>query len=129
VADFFERVKSGVSKGITTVSVKSKEAIESTKTKGQIGTLEGQKKSDLAELGNIVYTMFLKDSFDGQRIKEKCEAIRGLESQIKNKEEELREIHLKAQVALGKPTAISTCDCGAEIYEGDKFCGKCGKKV
>ncbi|MBU1182089.1 MAG: zinc ribbon domain-containing protein [Proteobacteria bacterium] len=129
MTDFFEKVKQGVGKGITTVSVKSKEVIETTKIKGQIGTLQEQKKSDLEELGNIVYTMFLKDSFDMERVKEKCETIRGLGSQIKDKEVELRQTHLKAQEALGKPKAIGICDCGAEIYEGVKFCGKCGKKI
>ena len=129
MADFFDKVKQGIGKGITTVSVKSKEAIENTKLKGQIGTLQEQKKSALEELGNIVYTMFLKGSFDEERFKGKCEAIAGIDRQIKEKEEELRQIHCKAEEALGRPKAIGICDCGAEIYEGVKFCGKCGKKV
>jgi ribosomal protein L40E len=129
MADFFEKVKQSVGKGLTTVSVKSKEMLETTKIKGKIGTLQEQKKSALEELGNIVYTMFLKGSLDEERIKGKCEAIRGLDNQIEEKEKELKEIYLKAQEALGKPKAIAVCDCGAEIYEGAKFCGKCGKKV
>lgn len=130
MADFFDKIKQGVGKGITTVSVKSKEVFETTKLKGQIGTLQGQKREALEELGNIVYNLFLKGGFDEERInKGKCEAIAGLDRQIKEKEEELRQIHLKAEEALGRPKAISICDCGAGIYEGSKFCGKCGKKV
>jgi NADH pyrophosphatase NudC (nudix superfamily) len=129
MADFFDKVKQGIGKGITTVSVKSKEALETTKLKGQIVTLQERKKSALEELGNIVFTMFLKGSFDEERIKGKCEIIRGLDSQIKEKEDELRQVHLKAQEALGLPKAVAVCNCGAEIYEGTKFCGKCGQKA
>jgi len=73
--------------------------------------------------------MVLKDSFGMERVKGKCETMRGLDTQVKDKEGELKQIHLKAQEALGEPKAIGICDCGAEIYEGAKFCGKCGKKV
>jgi NADH pyrophosphatase NudC (nudix superfamily) len=73
--------------------------------------------------------MFFKESFDEERIKGKCEAIRGLDSQIKEKEEELKQVYLKAQEALGLPKTVAVCSCGAEIYEGTKFCGKCGKNV
>ena len=127
--DFFDKVKQGIGKGITTVSVKSKEALETTKLKGLIGKLQEQKESSLEELGNIVFTMFLKGKFDEKRIKEKCEIIRELDSRIKDKEEELKQIHLKAQEALGLPKAVAICNCGAEMYEGTKFCGKCGKRI
>ncbi len=127
--DFFDKIQKGVGKGIHKVGAKTKEMIESTKIKGQIKILEDQKKSALEELGNIVFTMFLKDNFDMGRIKEKCKNIKELNSQIEEKEEELRQIYLVAQEALGKPRAVSICECGAEIYEGAKFCGKCGKKV
>jgi hypothetical protein len=129
MTDFFDKVKQGIGKGITTVSVKSKEALETTKLKGLIGTLQERKKSSLEELGNIVFTMFLKGKFDEKRIKEKCEIIGELDSEIKEKEEELKQVHLKAQEALGLPRAVAVCNCGAEIYEGTKFCVKCGKRV
>lgn len=127
--NFFEKIQKEIGKGIEKVSIKTKETIESTKIKGQIKILEEQKKSAIEELGNIVFMMFLKDNFDMEKIKEKCKNIKELNSQIKEKEEELRQIHLVAQEALGKPRAVSICECGAEIYEGAKFCGKCGKKV
>ncbi len=129
MADFFDKVKQGIDKGITTVRVKSKEVIETTKIKGQIRAIQERKNAALEELGNIVYTMFLKGGFDEERAKEKCEGIRGLDSQIKEKEKELNQIHLQTEEALGKPKAVAICDCRAEIYEGAKFCGKCGKRV
>jgi len=129
MGDFFDKAKQSIGKGITKVSVKSKEMLETTKLKGQIGTLCERKKGALEELGNVVYIMFLKNTFDQERIKAKCEAIKVLDSQIKEKEEELKEIHRKADEALGKPKVVAVCGCGADIYEGAKFCAKCGKKI
>lgn len=129
MADFFERIKQSIEKGITFASVKSKELLEATKLKTHIQTLQEQKRITLEELGNIVYIMFIKEVSDENRIRKKCEAIRELDSQIKENEEELRQVHLKAQEALGKPKTIAVCDCGAEIYKGAKFCRKCGKKI
>jgi hypothetical protein len=52
-----------------------------------------------------------------------------LDDQIKQKENELMETHAKAHEALGKPKPIAICTCGAELFEGAKFCGKCGARI
>lgn len=129
MADFFDKLKQGVGKGVTTVSVKSKEMLEASKLKSLVADIQRQKKVALEELGNIVYTMHLKGSFDEERLRTKSAGIVALDEQIKQKENELGEIHAKAQEALGKPKPVGTCACGAEIPEGAKFCGKCGAKV
>lgn len=129
MAEIFDKLKKGMEKSATVISVKSKEIIEATKVKDKIGTIKGHKRSAIEELGNTVYAMFNQGSFDEAKIRNKCEEIAALEKEIKEKEKELESIHQKAQEALKdyKPTAL--CDCGAAIYEGDKFCGKCGRKV
>ena len=109
--------------------MKSKEVLETTKIKSQINGLAEQKKALLEELGNIMYTMFLKGGFDEERLKTKSSAVAAVDDQIKHKEDELKEVHLKAQEALGRPKPITVCACGEAIYEGTKFCGKCGMKV
>lgn len=129
MADFFNKVKQGIGKGVATASVKSKEALDATKIKSQIHEFEDQKKALLEELGNIVYVMSFGDGFDGERLKTKCSAVAALDDQIKKKGEELKEVHMKAAEALGKPKAIATCTCGEEIHEGTKFCGKCGTRI
>jgi NADH pyrophosphatase NudC (nudix superfamily) len=129
MADFLDKVKQGFGKGVTTVSVKSKELLETSKLKSQIAEVQKQKKEALEELGNIVYTMFLKGAFDDERLQAKSMAIAALDEQIKAKENELMETRARAQEALGKPKPIGVCACGAEIHEGTKFCGKCGAKV
>jgi predicted polyphosphate/ATP-dependent NAD kinase len=129
MGDFLQKVKQGIGKGVTTASVKSKQVVETTKIKSQISGLEERKKAMLEELGNIVYVMVSKSEIDQERLKAKCSAIAAVDSEIKQKQEELREVHLKAQQALGRPKPLKVCDCGEAIYEGTKFCGKCGKRV
>jgi NADH pyrophosphatase NudC (nudix superfamily) len=129
MADFFDKLKQGVGKGVTTVSVKSREMLDISRLKSQIVEVQQQKREALEELGNIVHTMLAKGVLDEERLRTKNTAITALDEQIKQKESELTEIHAKAQEALGKPRPIAICACGAEIYEGAKFCGKCGKKV
>lgn len=129
VGNFFEKVKQGIGKGVTTVSVRSKEVFETTQIKSQISELQKRKGEALEELGNIVYTLFLKNEFNEERVRHRCAGIADLDRQIREKEEELRVIHAEAEERLGKPVAIGRCGCGAEIRAGSKFCGKCGRKV
>ncbi len=129
MVEFFDKLKQGVGKGVSTVSVKSKEVLETTKLKSQIADVQKQKKQALEELGNIVYAMHLKGSFDEERLRAKSAAITTLDDQIREKEKQLVETDAKAQEALGKPRPVGTWTCGAEIHEGTKFCGKCGAKV
>lgn len=129
MADLFNKLKQGLDKGVTAASVKSKEVIESTKLKSQIRDLQGRKREVLEELGNIVYTMFLQGGFDDALLREKAAALAALDNQIKQKEAEEKDIHIKAQEAMGKPKMAGVCSCGAELPVGAKFCGKCGRKT
>lgn len=129
MSDFFDKVKQGISKGVTTASVKSKELIEVTRLKSQITTVQNQKRSAIEELGNIVYTMFLKESIDEGRVKDKGAAIRKIDDQIKNLESEIVQVQNKARESLGEATSTGKCTCGTDLYEDTKFCGGCGKKV
>ena len=114
---------------MNTVGVKSKEILDTSKLKGQISIFERNKKEALEELGNIVYVMFQKNDFNTERIKSKCENISRIDLQINDTMEEIKNVQIKSQEALGKPRVIKICDCGAEINEGVRFCTKCGKKV
>ena len=127
MADFLDKVKQGIDKGVTVVSVRSKEALETARINGKIGALADRKKEALVELGSIVYAMYHEDptGVSGEA-KEKCKELIGLDAQIKEMEEALKEVHQEAKKELG----ISLCTaCGEELTEDDKFCRKCGRKV
>ena len=128
MADFFDKLKDGIGKGVTAASVKSKELLESNKVKGQIDNLQKQRRESLLELGSIVFTMFRKGGFDELVVNEKCSLVLSIDEQVKNKEQELRDIHIRAEEELGNPRPVDTCSCGADIFANTKFCGKCGAK-
>jgi NADH pyrophosphatase NudC (nudix superfamily) len=126
MADFFERVKKGLDKGLNTVSVKSQEVIETTKINSQISGLKDQIAKIQQELGAAVYEMNQQGVFDQNGIKEKCDAITELTRQIQAKEVELQAVHEKADAALGQ---LSCPNCKIKLAEDTKFCGNCGAKV
>lgn len=129
VADFFDKVKQGINKGVTTVSVRSKEALDTTKLKTQIDMLHVQKKERIEELGNVVYVMHLRGGFDEERFRAKCREIEGVDGQIKDKEAEMAQVRARSEEALGRQMPLGVCECGAEVFDSRKFCGRCGKKI
>ena len=131
--EFFDKLKKGLDKSVATVSVKSREVLETTQLRSQVRALQEEKQKALEELGSIAYTLFGQGKLEEgtERIRVKCEKLAALDQRILEKEEEIRQVHLKAQEALGggPKEALATCDCGVPIYEGTKFCGGCGKRV
>lgn len=88
------------------------------------------------DMGNAVYRSYKhKGAVNGESIHAKCAEIEGIEAEMEDWEERLRLVHLNAGKALGnvmalaKPRIAAVCECGAEIYEGTRFCGKCFKKT
>lgn len=129
MAEFFEKLKREVDKGVTNLSVKSREVLETSRLNSQMEVIEARKKEALEELGNIVYTMHQKGSLDAERLQAKCVALAALDEQIRQKQAELLALRAQTQEALGRPKPAAVCGCGAEIHEGAKFCGKCGSAV
>lgn len=126
MVDLFDRVKQGLDKGVAVVSVKSKEMMEVVKIKNQLGVLRDQRESAFSLLGEIVYQMYLQNGFNEEKIRNKCEIIALLASQILEKENDLRELHVRAEVALGKSFCIT---CGSQLPSGALYCSKCGEKI
>ncbi len=126
MVDLFDRVKQGIDKGVTVVSVKSKEMMEVAKIKNQLSVLRNQRECAFSVLGELVYQMYLQNGFNEEKIRNKCELIALLISQIHEKEGDLKELHLRAKVALGK-SFCTTCD--SELPSGAIYCSKCGEKT
>jgi hypothetical protein len=126
MADFLGKVKQGIDKGVTVVSVKSKEIMEVAKIKNQLGTLREEQERAFLILGENVYQMYMQNGFNEEKIRTKCEMITLLGSQIQEREVNLAQLHLRAEVALGK----SFCTfCMAELSVGAVFCSRCGEKI
>ena len=98
--------------------------------------LNTQKNNALGEHGTIVYTDIshgLPDISQGlsenKKVKDLCELMKGIDNQIKEKEEEILRLSDKVRGSILRLKLIPPCDCGTELYEGIKFCYECGKKV
>jgi NADH pyrophosphatase NudC (nudix superfamily) len=135
--DFLKRIKKEINKGITVVSAKSKELVDTAKINNQIAELIDQKNQTLQEIGLIVYQMSLatgdnNDASTGDgpnsetQIAVKCELITELNQQIEEKELELKKIRTDMQETLGKAICES---CGAAMAEDLKFCSNCGARM
>lgn len=126
MAELFNKVKQEIEKGISTVSLKSKEVLESMKIKKQMETLQEQIHITTCELGQIVYAGFSQNNPDQVPITEKCTAISALCTELKEKEAKLNLLRLETGEALGKTYCGK---CKTEIAEGSQFCGQCGEKI
>jgi hypothetical protein len=128
--------KDGVNKGLRIINVRSKEAYDTLKIKNTLRRLDRSKKEAVFDMGNTVYRAF---KHTGKIVEDtigaKCAEIEKIEAEIGEWEERLELVHTKAKKELGsvkalsKPKVVAYCDCGAQIYEGSKFCGECFKKV
>jgi len=133
---FFSKIKEGLNRGIRIVNVRSKEAYDTVLIKNRIRSLKKRRTDSVLEMGNMICRTFkYKGKINQDIIETKCADIENIEREIEKCEEELKIIHLNAEKALGsvkalvKPRVVSTCECGAEIYEGAAYCAKCSKKV
>jgi len=103
--------------------------LEIQNLKEQTGALNTHKKTALEELGTIVYTNISQGLSEEKNVKEMCDLMKGIDNQIKEKEEEILRISDKIKETILRLKPIPPCDCGTELYEGIKFCYQCGKKV
>jgi hypothetical protein len=86
---FLDDLKKNIETGVNVVSSKSKEMIDSTKTKLDIDALKKQKRAIFEEIGSMAYQMHVNGSFNEAALKEKCEGVTVIENQIKAKEAEV----------------------------------------
>jgi hypothetical protein len=135
--DFLNRIKKEINKGITVVSAKSKELVDTAKINNQITELTDQKAKTLQEIGQLVYQMSLatgdnSDAPSGDKpnseaqITAKCQLITELNQQIVEKELGLKKLRTDTQETMGKTICES---CGAAMEENVKFCSNCGARM
>jgi hypothetical protein len=136
VADFFDKLKQGLGKGVTIVSVRSKEMLDANRANSQIADIERQKRDALTELGSTVCAMLDSGHLDEEALRIARASIAKFDDQIVEKQQELARIHSDAELALAEAPEASpgkgdpaTCGCGLPIAVGAKFCRGCGKSL
>ena len=134
MADFFDKLKEQVTAGITTVTTKSRVAVETTRLRSQIRRVEKEKREALAQLGTRAYQEVCeRGHVEQDRIQEAVQRIQTLDQSIKELGKEITRLEALETAAPwpagGGENSIATCTCGAPVPEGGKFCATCGVDV
>lgn len=140
-SDTFQKLKSSVNRGITTISVKSASALEKTKLKTHIDTLNKEIEKDFTTVGLEAYRLWLAGGTDFSSLFAKYESIKNKHEQIDALNKEISSIDERDNQILGnaatsveepaadKPTRHFCSKCGAPYDAPVKFCRKCGNKM
>lgn len=134
MSDFVDKFKKSINQGINTVSVKSKEILDSNKVKSEINTLKLEKSNIMLQLGQNVYDTMKSQKFEINNIQEYINRIDEIIRKLDSKNSELEQIHLKAKEEIQNKNNESAtpgsaqCKCGAMINMNAKYCPKCGEK-
>ncbi|MDA3847113.1 MAG: hypothetical protein PF505_11325 [Vallitaleaceae bacterium] len=92
MADFFDKIKKGLNKATTTVSVKSTSMIEINKVKSELSALIKEKKVIFTEIGEKICSMKSSGSIDLSQVESMIEKTVDIESKITEYEEQIDSI-------------------------------------
>lgn len=135
-----DSLKGVLSKGLTTINVKTNNFMEESKCKTYISTLEKEIRDLKFEIGELMYDSW-KNGHDNQsKIEEDMNTIRTKEENIEQQKEIMKNLAVEEQQILGnrqmsagaeqQAGAVVFCPkCGAQSSAGYKFCSKCGNPL
>ena len=124
--------KDSLTKGLTTLNVKTNNFMEQTKCKTYISTLESEIRELKMQLGNLVYENKVNGAPIETSVDEIIDQINDKYAEIKVQQERIAHILQEEQNILG--TAQNTQElppifcsqCGSKNAGNYKFCCKCG---
>lgn len=140
MADVFSKIKSGVNRGITTISVKSSSALEKSKIKTHIETLNREIERERNVSGEEAYKLWSEGTTDFSSVFAHFETMKAKYDEIDALNAELAAIDERDNQILGNnapvveapvsntPKVFCT-QCGAQCEANVKFCTKCGNKI
>ena len=137
MADFLNKMKAGLYKGLDTVSTSSKNMLEKNKLNGDIKTMEEEKKQLFEILGNKLYEYYKETnsaSIPEEEIIPICgeiydRTVKVLECKRRIEELDAEKVHpapAPAPVPPSVPAPGKVCSCGQQNAADAKFCVSCG---
>lgn len=135
MADAFDKLRSSINRGITTISVKTSSSLEKTKHKTHIESLKNDIRKLYSEVGEMAYNKWVNSDPDCASLERLFEEIQSKQKSIADLSEELNSIDERDNQILGNktekaPTAKVICpSCGAGYENPVKFCRSCGFKM
>ncbi len=136
--DTFQKFKSSVNRGITTISVKTSSTLEKTKIKTHIESLKREIEKDFLLAGEKAYKVWKDNTNDYLILKEQFESIENKYREIEELNTQFSLIDERDSQILGNSTTGQPeesvpnyiCqNCGAQYDTPAKFCRKCGNKM
>lgn len=137
MADVFQKFKSTVNRGITTISVKTSSSLEKTKIKTHIDTLNREIERELLAVGEAAYDIWSNGGTDFSSLSSSFETVKGKQNEIADLNKEIEAIDERDNQILGSSSApeapeaprIICSGCGTQYDAPVKFCRKCGNKM
>lgn len=93
MADMLDKIMGGVDKYIVAAGIVAGEFAETARIKADIYSIKKKRDQALLEIGEAVYRMYLKDSFDMNRVADKCRYVSNLDGEMKEREHEAKDVH------------------------------------
>lgn len=136
MADFFNKVKKGFSKGTTVISVKSSTMMETNKLKSEISSLKKEKTELFTTVGERFYNMKKENQVDYSELENMLARAFEIDQTVADREQDIEDA-LKRQEetikSLGEEDSDTQdkliCTCGETVAIDTKFCPKCGNKM
>lgn len=136
MADAFDKFKSSLNRGITTINVKASSFSEKTKIKTHIDTLNSEIQKLYSEIGQAAFTKWQNHDEDNTALVNLYEQIQAKQDTIVELNNQLSAIDARDNQILGTKTekpasapAIVCPSCGAGYDAPVKFCRSCGFKM
>ena len=127
--NFFEKIAKKIDKGAKVVTSVSKEFIEVTKLKDEIKRTEELIQKQFTVIGQSVFDMFNKESFNLDELRNECTKVKTLFRRITELEEGIRRVKKEALTRMGGEDITICSACGKVNKLGNKFCSSCGKNI
>lgn len=141
--DAFQKFKSSLNRGVTTVNVKTSSSLEKMKIKTHIESINTELRRLVASVGEAAYQVWTTEEKDFTTLYAQFETIRQKREEIDRLNEEYGSIDERDSQILGtqvqeaapqpqEPAAVGeiVCpNCGARYAGPVRFCRKCGTKL
>jgi hypothetical protein len=142
--DAFQKIKSSINRGVTTISIKTSSSLKKVKIRTHIDTISTKIQRLIYGAGEVAYEVWESGSSDFSVLDEKFSAIKQMKSEIARLEIEYESIDKRDNKVLGTPSAdvttasdpvvaqvedLTCSNCGLNYTTPAKFCKKCGNKL
>lgn len=137
MAEVFQKFKSSVNRGITTISVKTSSSLEKSKIKMHIESLQSDIKKLYSTVGEKFYENWASEASTMDQLPDLLESIKQKKQEIIGLTAQLNTIDDRDNQILGTPKAETAPEnpkficfnCGAQYDSPINFCRSCGQKL